>query len=343
MIRNQAGQIASAVVLNVSTGAPFVGTVTVYVTIDGGVQALGSVGSGVCAAEGNGLYTYVPTADETNGAHVDFTFVGTGAVNANAGYDTITPGQQSALATATSPLAVPILTIITDAYRGLNIYGSTEDPSPEDAELARGFLNSIFDDWNATRQAVYCEQFTQFTLVPNLSPHTIGPTGTFVIAQRPETIESINWINSGVYTDIPVSTDPEWYSSLPMPGTATSIPLGCYYEKDWPNGKLFFWPVPTTAYVVEFMLRVLLGQVLLTDTFSLPPGYRSAVTLTLQEMLAAAFPGSQTSDLTTRAGKARSRIFNNNVIVPKLATQDAGMPSGRRGASGYDYRSGSWR
>jgi hypothetical protein len=56
--------------------------VTVYVTGDGGSQALGSVGSGVCTHEGNGYHSYAPAQGETNYDHIAFTFIGTGAVPA---------------------------------------------------------------------------------------------------------------------------------------------------------------------------------------------------------------------------------------------------------------------
>ncbi len=66
--------------VSVDDGSAFTGTVTVYVTGDGGSQAIGTVGSGVCTHEGNGLHTYQPSQAETNYTHIAFTFVGTGAV-----------------------------------------------------------------------------------------------------------------------------------------------------------------------------------------------------------------------------------------------------------------------
>ena len=67
MIRNQAGQTIGAQMVNATTGAAFAGVVTVYVTLDAGTQAIGTVGSGICTSEGNGYYTYAPSAAETNG------------------------------------------------------------------------------------------------------------------------------------------------------------------------------------------------------------------------------------------------------------------------------------
>jgi hypothetical protein len=66
--------------VSVDDGSAFTGTVTVYITGDGGTQAIGTVGSGVCTHEGNGLHTYQPSQAETNYTHIAFTFVGSGAV-----------------------------------------------------------------------------------------------------------------------------------------------------------------------------------------------------------------------------------------------------------------------
>lgn len=77
MRKNVAGQTVGAGLVTASTLAAFGGTVTCYVTGDGGTQALGTVGSGVCTNEGNGAYTYAPSAAECNYDHILFTFIGT--------------------------------------------------------------------------------------------------------------------------------------------------------------------------------------------------------------------------------------------------------------------------
>ena len=82
MKKNVASQIIGAQLVNATTGAAFTGSVTVYVTGDGGTQAAGSVGSGACTHEGNGFHTYAPAQAETNYDHIGFTFIGTGAVPA---------------------------------------------------------------------------------------------------------------------------------------------------------------------------------------------------------------------------------------------------------------------
>ena len=79
---NTASQAIGAQMVTAADGTAFTGAVTVYVTGDAGVQAIGSVGVGACVHEGNGYHTYAPAQAETNYSLVAFTFIGTGAVPA---------------------------------------------------------------------------------------------------------------------------------------------------------------------------------------------------------------------------------------------------------------------
>ena len=83
MRRNVAGQIIG-IQMTGNDGSAFTGAVTVYVAVDGGTQAVGSVGGGACTHKGNGYHVYAPAQAETDGEHVAFTFVGAGAITATA-------------------------------------------------------------------------------------------------------------------------------------------------------------------------------------------------------------------------------------------------------------------
>lgn len=82
MIKNTASQKVGAQMVSATDGSAFTSAVTVSVTVDAGVQATGSVGSGACTHEGNGYHTYAPAQAETNGDLLAFTFTGTGAIPA---------------------------------------------------------------------------------------------------------------------------------------------------------------------------------------------------------------------------------------------------------------------
>ncbi len=89
MIRNRSNQAIGAQLIDKTTGAAYVGTVTVYITGDGGTQAIGAEGSGLCTHEGNGYHSYIPTRAETNYETIAFTFTGSNAIPETITVDTI--------------------------------------------------------------------------------------------------------------------------------------------------------------------------------------------------------------------------------------------------------------
>lgn len=231
--------------------------------------------------------------------------------------------------------------ICQDALLELNVLQAGDMMGPDDAVFCIGKLARIFDNWNADRDAVYAEVFTDYIFTPHLSPHTIGPTGTFVVAQRPVSLQGAALILSTTNhptVDIPVK-DAAWYFAISVPDLEGPIPEGVYYDPTWPNGSLYFYTVPSTAYGVTLWTRQLLTALALTDTFTLPPGYRDAATLTLAEEIATPFQKAVPQDLSRRAREARSRIFDNNRTIPRLDTADSGMPGGG-GGSGGTYLNG---
>jgi len=79
MKKNTAGQIVAFQMNSASDGSAITsGTPTVYYTVDGGTQG---TGSGSSTHEGNGQWSYAPAQAETNGNHVAFTMVLTGAIS----------------------------------------------------------------------------------------------------------------------------------------------------------------------------------------------------------------------------------------------------------------------
>ncbi len=228
------------------------------------------------------------------------------------------------------------LDLVTGALLEHNVIQLGTDPSAEDADFVLGKLNRLVDNWNAKRGAVYCETIQLFTLTPSLSPHTIGPTGTFVTPARPESITAASvYISTTVKQPIDLDHDALWWDAQLIPGQTSTFPTDGYYEKDWPNGKLFFWPVGTGAQSVEIVSRVVLAAITLAGTFSLPPGYQDAITLTLAEAIATPYRRVVTPELKQQAQDARDQIFGNNLVVPALVTVDSGMPRGRRTTMNY--------
>src|SRR3989442_1448791 len=208
--------------------------------------------------------------------------------------------------------------LVTDALIENRVVRGGDVINSDDMTYGLTNLNRLLDLWNADRRAVYNESFADYTLTSSLSPHTIGSGGTFNVTQRPVSLEAAA-LNLGgspaVYAPITVRDD-VWYASLSMPGLTSPFPTDVYYSPDWPLGKLYFWPVPTTAYGVRLWTRALLASVAQTDTFSLPPGYQDALTLTLAERLAPGFGQTASAATTQVARHARATVFGNNDDTP---------------------------
>lgn len=230
---------------------------------------------------------------------------------------------------------------VTTALQTLNVVMANELVSDPDATTAVLWLNLLFDGWNAVRSKVWAALFEEFTLVPSLSPHTIGPTGaTFTTDQRPVSIDGCALILNNVSPIVKpfpmvIHKNPQWWSLQSTPTIETATPTDLYYQPDWPNGKLYFWPVPNVAYDVQLMTRHVLDSAVTLDTsLTYPPGYAEAVILTLTEKLAVPFGRSVPPEVTVQAREARTRIDANNDVPMRMITDD-GM--GRRARHQPDF------
>lgn len=240
-------------------------------------------------------------------------------------------------------MSTAVLTILQDAVYELNAYRAGKTLTANDGVFCLGKLNDIFDLWNAKADAVWCDIFSAFTLTASLSPHTIGPSGaTWTMAVRPVTLYScslnLNTQTPNVYEPIDI-IDRQTYEALSVPGISTAIPTAVYYEPDFPLGKLFFYPVPNTAYAVRLATRTLLAQVASTDSIDLPPGYKQALTLTLAEDIASGFGRQVMPKTEQRAREARAAIFANNIQSPGVDFRDGQQADHR---SNFNYLSRSF-
>lgn len=244
-------------------------------------------------------------------------------------------------------------TICTEAAQELGVIAAGDTLQQPMASMFLSQLARLVDDWNANRAMIFATDFLTFTFTPGLNPHTIGPTGTWVVDERPVQIEAAVVVLSSGVTGVNAPQIrihdqnvgiPTWFSSLTTPNIQTSYPTDAYYNATWPNGSFYLWPVPATAYDCQIQVRMPLGSFTLDTVFSMPQGYRSAMTLTLAENASSLFPNTLTAKLERRAVDARNAIAANNTGGGALSTQDPGMPSQRpRKRSNWHFLSGLLR
>lgn len=250
------------------------------------------------------------------------------------------------------------LNIIEDAMQEIGTLAAGETASGEDAAFGLSRLNDLIDSWAAQNLFVWAKAFVgggylgaktpTYTLTPNHQPHTIGPaasTPDFVIpsllSQRPVKVSNANIVLTGTTPQVeqPLNIrDHDWWSNQRVKSILATLPTDLYYEPDFPNGSLYFWPIPQVAYRLDIELWSSLGQIpTLPTVISVPPGYREALKLTLAESLAAPF-GAQLSPMTVqRAMKARLVIQGPNSGAPRIVTNDYGIPNARKSGSRSDF------
>lgn len=215
--------------------------------------------------------------------------------------------------------------------------------TPENEALGLARLNAILDQWNADQEATYTVTYPTFTTTSGLSPHTIGlaansPTWT-VTTNRPVAIMAANrWQGSGttlVRIPITIHLDQQWWVAQSTPNIQSGIPTDLYYSPTWPNGSVYLWPVPNDAFTVELQVRLVLAQLSLSDTFTMPPGYLRALMLTLAEDLTTPLTQPLAPSLVKKAADARALIFGVNTAPVRIRTN----PIGSQTSWGFNWRS----
>jgi len=243
---------------------------------------------------------------------------------------------------------VVVLDLIRASFMEMGVYPPGEVPAAEEAAFGLDKLNRLLDSWSAHRAYIYTSAFLQFTLTPNLSPHTIGlaansPTWA-VTGARPSKITSAQLITNNqspdIFTPIRIQ-DADWWAAQATPTLATDWPTDLYYSPGVPNGSLYFWPVPTAAYEVQLQVDQELQQaVSLSTVLILPPGYQDAITYALAVSCLPAGEKSTNGALVALAQRALAMITGNNFQALRIATRDSGIPNDSSNRSNFNYRTG---
>jgi hypothetical protein len=205
--------------------------------------------------------------------------------------------------------------------------------SASDSDVANfclGKLNRLLDNFNAEETFIFGTTLFQGTLTANKNPHTLGATGAggdfSVATARPPKILGANLVLTDVTPNIfrPLKiVDDMWWMNNPVPSLATQIPYYLWPNYGWPLSQLYLWPVPTTAYDIRLDIWTLFSSLTLASTFTLPPGYEDAVTLSLAESLAPSF-GKEPSPLMLKAAAdARTRVQSLNSEAPTMTSDGA--------------------
>ena len=263
-----------------------------------------------------------------------------------------------------SPILYTVGDLISDALIEVEIKSPGEMTDSDTGQWAFRKTNYILDSWATSKKFVYASAFNDYVLPSNLpvaadgsAKATIGPGpgATYPATQRPVKILSasaiINNTTPPVLAPIHIN-DNQWWAGVTLPGITSMYPTDLFYNPAWPNGELYLWPISDTSFGLRLETWVLLSQFGSIDdpiggpdsTFSIPPGYRNALMLTLAESLQPGSGKESNPQLRADAATARAAVFGNNAAPANISTLDSGMPNQREGrrSTTFSYRTRTW-
>jgi hypothetical protein len=330
MVKNEAGQVIGAQMVNASTGAAFVGAVTVYVTGDGGIQALGSVGSGICTAEGNGYYTYRPAQVETDYILIAFTFIGTGAVPVTVQVATVTAAASSAVTATSGTLAFTVRSVGTDALIEIGVLepGEAMDAAQGARVLRR--TQMMIDAWQADQLTLSRQLRTAFTWPANQSSVQVG-IGQTVNIDRPVDLTSVAFIVPGTSPGVEVPMglmDGDQYAAITIKDLRSQLPTQAFYQTNITdaNGTLTIWPVPPSLTLVLYTPQGVSVPVSLDTVLQGSMGYQDAFLYDLAWRLVNAFGVAMPATLPTMRREALATMKRPNIAPGLLGVDPALIP-----------------
>jgi hypothetical protein len=185
-------------------------------------------------------------------------------------------------------------------------------------------LNQLIDAWALEDLVVYTMDRTVVPLQPGKQTYSVGPGGDISMV-RPVRISDVNWRDESVHPalELPIRQMPrQEYHSLTIREMASTMPLRFYYEPALPLGTLFLWPVPSGGKMVVWTWHPWLGNYILSQPLTFPPGYERFLVHNLAVDLGQQ-PGARLTPQTVKiAEESKALVVSINVEAPLL-----GMPS----------------
>lgn len=215
-------------------------------------------------------------------------------------------------------MATTVNDVVKQAYSDLGVI--REGGSINHSQLTYGInkLNDLIDSLNLDNTFPYYNQQEEFSLVASTSEYTIGTGGTFNTT-RPLEIKKATIIKDNITYPVEI-VDYQTWMDISDKTDETQLPYILYYETNFALGKIYLYPTPSEVVTLNIASEKQLGQYSSGDTFTLPPGYKKALTDALTMELWEKYPDESIYDtLAAKASKSMGRIKGQNfknLMVP---------------------------
>jgi hypothetical protein len=203
-------------------------------------------------------------------------------------------------------------TIITSALGNLGVKAEGQQIGADDIQLSLSKLNDLLDSWAI--EALYAFSTTEYTGRVTGTTVSIGPTGDVVTPYVPTRIEKVFSRLGNLDRPIELVTYSE-FADISLKSNAGPFPATAHYNA---AGTLFLYP-PASSTEIHVGVYERLAEFATVDTdYTLRPGVRRTLGLSLAEELAPAFGTPVNPALVVLASKARRMLKRSNHVVPQL-------------------------
>ena len=216
--------------------------------------------------------------------------------------------------------------VCTGALRLLGVTQPGRAPNAADMDTAVYSLHSMLDSWSTEDLDIFQTTTLEFDFIPGKKEYTLGPTGDWE-AERPMHL-SYCYLRyaagsgSPVDQQITILNDAQ-QASITSKEIHSPIPQTVYYNAEFPNAKLTFWPVPSAAYKAILWLDMPLHDFTsLSEELQFPRGYEQALRYNLALQLAPEFGRSPSEAIIATAVRSKASLKMLNVTPRFLRCND---------------------
>lgn len=227
--------------------------------------------------------------------------------------------------------------LISLAFRNSGVVGVGQDPTAFDITDAHRMLNMMLAQWSRRRWLVYRLQDISCTAT-GAQTYTVGTACDFDVI-RPDRLEGAyfrmsNSTPNPVDYELTLIQAREDYSRLALK-LLNSFPSYAYYDPEYPVGKLYIWPVPSSQYQIHILVKQAIPQVVsLSDTIYMPAEYQELILWNLAERIRPTYQFPPDPQVSRFALETRNTLFKANTQIPLLE-----MPGALRKNNRYNIYS----
>jgi len=230
--------------------------------------------------------------------------------------------------------------LITASLQDLRVLQVGETVSSNDAAYALARLNDWINSLATEGLTVYSQARTTWT-ISTAASYTIGSGGVINCARPtgPMGVTNVGFQDTSVSPTIEYNLGPllteDAYAGIAQKALTSVYPQAMYYNPTFTSGLglIYLWPIPTSTTLqgVIYTPVPVAEFAAISDTISLPPGYRRFLRTGLAKELASAFDAPVTPDLQQAAMESKADIKRANLRLVDLSSGVAGLIFGGAG------------